>query len=104
MSEGYTKGPWSETRYGYEKYAITDARGTEIGFVHRGRDARLIAAAPAMFEALTRARYTIWQDAQSARAFAADDETVEAEEILKLIDAALNQAMPITSEGEGRHG
>ena len=47
-------GPWTTTEYGYEKHAIADGRGTEIGFAHRRRDAHLIAAAPELYAALER--------------------------------------------------
>lgn len=52
MSGGHTAGPWGHTEYGYERHAIADQRGTEIGFIHRRRDARLIAAAPDLFQAV----------------------------------------------------
>jgi hypothetical protein len=45
---------WEARQYGYERHAILDARGTEIGFVHRRRDASLAAAAPDMRDALKR--------------------------------------------------
>jgi hypothetical protein len=48
----HTGERWSAKRYGYEKYAILDGRGTEIGFVHRSRDAHVIAAAPDLLHAL----------------------------------------------------
>lgn len=48
----HTGRQWSAKSCGYEKYAILDDRGTEIGFVHRRRDAHLIAAAPDLLEAL----------------------------------------------------
>ena len=47
----FTPGPWRTVEYGYEKHSITDDRGAEIGFAHRRRDARLIAAAPKLYEA-----------------------------------------------------
>jgi hypothetical protein len=56
---GFTPGPWSSTQYGYEKYAITDSRGTEIGFVHRRGDASLASSAPVMVETLGQARQFI---------------------------------------------
>ena len=34
---------WFFRQYGYEKFSIYDERGTEIGFVHRRRDAERIA-------------------------------------------------------------
>lgn len=36
---------WVAIEYGYEKISIQDGRGTEIGFVHRRRDADLIISA-----------------------------------------------------------
>lgn len=38
--------PWTFRKYGYEKIAILDANGAEVGFLHRDRDARFLAALP----------------------------------------------------------
>jgi hypothetical protein len=46
--------PWVAVQYGYEKFSISDNRGTEIGFVHRRKDADLAAAAPALAAAAER--------------------------------------------------
>lgn len=44
---------WTATKYGYEKYSITDERGTEIGFAHRPKDAGLMASAQELYDALS---------------------------------------------------
>ena len=41
---------WVAIEYGYEKISIQDERGTEIGFVHRRRDADLIIKAIAAYK------------------------------------------------------
>jgi hypothetical protein len=48
---GFTGNHWTSRCYGYERHSIADERGTEIGFAHHRRDARLIAAAPELLEA-----------------------------------------------------
>lgn len=47
--------PWTFKEYGYEKIAVLDATGAEVGFLHRRRDARFIEAAIATIERLERA-------------------------------------------------
>lgn len=58
---GYTKGPWSYSGYddhcqvGRRYHEVIDSRGFEVvnqnGIVTNGNDARLIAAAPNLYEA-----------------------------------------------------
>jgi hypothetical protein len=45
LAEAATQHEWVSTKFGYEQYVLTDERGIEIGFAHRGRDAAYIAAA-----------------------------------------------------------
>jgi len=58
----FTPGPWEAKNFGYEKFAVMDGRGTDVAFAHRRRDARLIAAAPDLYEALEAAREVIQEE------------------------------------------
>lgn len=51
------KGAWVSRKFGYEKYSVSDDRGTEIAFVHRGNHAQLISAAPELLDALMKIGY-----------------------------------------------
>jgi hypothetical protein len=48
----HSPGPWTATHVTYETEQIADANGAEVAVVIRNRDARLIAAAPEMYELL----------------------------------------------------
>ena len=94
--------PWRTVEYGYEKHSITDDRGVEIGFAHRRHDARLIAAAPELYEALVEARRFV-----NLGTIDADQETQdEARMLLSDLDAALAKASApysprLTQQGSG---
>lgn len=84
-----TRGPWKVTRR-YEVGPVSDADDQSYGMVlalcdvygdNRAQDARLIAAAPDMFEALLQARD--WLEGW-----------VSAEPQLAIIEAALAKATP----------
>lgn len=61
----HTPGPWTATRFGYEKYSINGARGEEITACHRSNDAQLIAAAPEMYQALKAIEAALRKDSRS---------------------------------------
>jgi hypothetical protein len=45
LTSRHSPFPWTAREYGYEKIALLDANGAEIGFVHRRGDAKAIIAA-----------------------------------------------------------
>lgn len=52
MTTKYTPGPWKATKYGYEGYSVNGENMVKVCSAWYGANARLIAAAPDLVEAL----------------------------------------------------
>lgn len=94
MDNKHTPGPWeafTEDRFsGW--WAIRDTEGNEIGSTDGGfdeLDARLMAAAPEMLEALTVARELVSQYYSQVRGYTFSDGIME---VLNRIDDVLDKA------------